>query len=205
MNRVLIVGLTGGIGSGKSAVSSKFEQLGIDVIDADVVSREVVKIDSYALNEIAQHFGLEILQQDGSLDRQTLREIVFANLQEKAWLENLLHPIIRNQIITQLHQSKSPYAILSSPLLLETNQYELVNRILVVDATEELQIERACLRDANKVEQIKKIMATQMNRSTRCSRADDIIHNHGAIHELDVQVHRLHSQYLSLSEIFLKK
>jgi len=196
----MTVGLTGGIGSGKSEVSSRFEQLGINIVDADVVAREVVVCGSYALNEIAQHFGLGILQQDGSLNRQKLRGVVFENLQEKAWLENLLHPIIRNEIVNQLRHSKSPYAILSSPLLLETSQRELVDRVLVVDATEQLQIARASLRDTNNTEQIKKIMATQMNRSTRCAQADDIIYNYGDINELELQVHRLHLQYLELSK-----
>lgn len=196
----MIVGLTGGIGSGKSAVSSRFEQLGINVVDADVVAREVVVCGSYALSEIAAHFGSGILKQDGSLDRQKLRQQIFDNPQEKTWLENLLHPIIRSKIITQLHHSESPYAILVSPLLLETSQHELVDRILVVDATEEMQIARASLRDANSVEQIKKIMATQMERSTRCARADDIIHNYGDLHALELEVHRLHLHYLQLAQ-----
>jgi dephospho-CoA kinase len=196
----MIVGLTGGIGSGKSEVSSRFEQLGITVVDADVVAREVVVRGSYALNRIVEHFGQEILNQDGSLDRQKLRELVFENLQEKTWLENLLHPIIRNEIINQLNQSKSPYAILVSPLLLETSQHELVDRILVVDASEELQITRASLRDTNNAEQIKKIMVTQIDRTTRCARADDIIHNHGNLHELEQQVQHLNLRYLDLTQ-----
>lgn len=196
----MIIGLTGGIGSGKSAVSSRFEQLGINVVDADVVAREVVAQGTHALAAIVEHFGLEILTHDGSLDRQKLREFIFDDPQEKNWLESLLHPIIRNEIVIQLKQSKSPYAILVSPLLLETSQYQLVDRILVVDANEELQITRASLRDASDTEQIKKIMATQMDRPARCAKADDIIQNHGDIHELELQVQRLHSLYLELAQ-----
>ena len=160
----MIIGLTGGIGSGKSEVSRRFEQLGITVVDADIVAREVVNIGSVALSEISAHFGQDILNADGSLNRAKLRSRIFETPDEKYWLENLLHPIIRKEIVTQLAQSKTPYTILSSPLLLETKQDELVNRILVIDATENMQIERASARDTNNKEQIKKIMAAQINR-----------------------------------------
>jgi len=196
----MIVGLTGGIGSGKSEVSARFERLGIKIVDADVVAREVVAPGSTCLDAIAKHFGLEMLNQDGSLNRPKLRKLIFENLQEKIWLEDLLHPVIRNETINQLNQSKSAYAILASPLLLETSQHELVDRILVVDATEDLQIARAVSRDTNNAEQIKKIMATQMNRATRCARADDIIYNHGDIYELEQQVQQLHKSYLALAQ-----
>jgi dephospho-CoA kinase len=196
----MIVGLTGGIGSGKSEVSSRFEKLGINIVDADVVARELVTLGSHSLRAIAEHFGIHILKQDGSLDRKKLRELIFETPAEKVWLESLLHPIIRNEIIHQLNHSKSPYAILASPLLLETSQDELVDRILVVDANEELQLDRASLRDGNNADQIKKIMATQMNRSSRCAKADDIIHNHGDLQELDRQVQHLHSRYVELTQ-----
>lgn len=196
----MIIGLTGGIGSGKSEVSSRFEKLGITIVDADVVAREVVDIGSLSLKIITEHFGTKVIKQDGALDRQKLRELIFDNPLEKTWLENLLHPIIRNETIRQLNQSKSPYAILVSPLLLETSQHELVDRILVVDADENLQLERASLRDANNIEQIKKIMATQMDRSARCAKADDIIHNNGNIQELELQIQHLHQRYLELSQ-----
>lgn len=196
----MIVGLTGGIGSGKSEVSSRFEQLGIHVVDADVVAREVVATGKPALKQIAEHFGNDILTQDGVLDRKKLRAIIFANPIEKSWLESLLHPIIRAEIIVQLNYSKGPYAILSSPLLLETNQHKLVDRILVVDADENLQLTRASLRDASNIENIQKIMATQMERSVRCAKANDIIHNHGDLQELELQVQELHKTYLKLSQ-----
>jgi len=196
----MIIGLTGGIGSGKSEVSRRFEQLGITVVDADIVAREVVNIGSVALSEISVHFGQDILNADGSLNRAKLRSRIFETPDEKYWLENLLHPIIRKEIVTQLAQSKTPYTILSSPLLLETKQDELVNRVLVIDATENMQIERASARDKNNKEQIKKIMAAQINRIERCQKADDIIENHGDLDELDLAVKKLHAFYLQLAE-----
>ena len=168
----IIVGLTGGIGSGKSEVSRRFEQLGITVVDADVVAREVVNIGSVALSEISAYFGQDILNADGSLNRAQLRSRIFENSDEKRWLENFLHPIIRKEIVSQLAQSKTPYTILSSPLLLETKQNELVNRVLVVDATENMQLMRASARDENNKDQIQKIMATQISRTERRQKAD---------------------------------
>lgn len=200
----MIVGLTGGIGSGKSEVSRRFELLGIAVIDADIIAREVVAPGSEALTAIRAHFGQPILNHDNTLNRGKLRELIFENSEEKNWLENLLHPIIRTETITQLERSKSPYTILSSPLLLETTQHELVDRILVIDAHEDLQLARASARDANNTEQIKKIMAAQMQRSERCAQADDIIHNHGDIQELDVQINDLHNYYLDLVQQYSK-
>lgn len=196
----MIIGLTGGIGSGKSEVSRRFEQLGITVVDADIVAREVVNIGSVALSKISAHFGQDILNADGSLNRAKLRSRIFENSDEKHWLENLLHPIIRKEIVTQLTQSKAPYTILSSPLLLETKQDELVNRVLVIDATEDMQIERASARDTNNKDQIQKIMAAQVSRTERCAHADDIIENHGDLNELDLAVKKLHAFYLQLAE-----
>jgi dephospho-CoA kinase len=196
----MIVGLTGGIGSGKSEVSLRFKKLGIDVIDADIVARQVVEIGSPALSIIAEHFGQEILNSDTSLNRQKLREIIFNSIIEKTWLENLLHPIIRKEIIHQLQQSKSTYTILSSPLLLETNQDDLVDRVLIVDASEDLQLERASKRDTNNLAQIHKIMAAQITRSERCAKADDIISNHGNLNELDIEVRKLHQYYIELAQ-----
>ena len=196
----VIVGLTGGIGSGKSEVSRRFQALGIDVVDADDIARQVVQPDSPALNIIAAHFGHDVLLDDGTLNRAELRKIIFSTPGEKYWLENLLHPIIRIETTNQLTQAKSPYSILSSPLLLETNQYQLVQHILVVDADEHQQIDRAVARDGNSAEQIKHIMATQLSREERRARADDIIYNNGSIEALDEQVKQLHQNYLSMSK-----
>lgn len=199
-DKKLIIGLTGGIGSGKSEVSRRFEKLGITLVDADVVARDVVLPGKPALESIRSHFGTDILLPDGSLNRAKLREIIFTDPAEKEWLEQLLHPVINQQIREQLALSTSAYAMLSSPLLLETQQHLLVDRILVVDTSEMLQIERASKRDANQEEQIKAIMATQLSRAERCSRATDIIQNHGDITELDEQITKLHDLYLELAE-----
>jgi dephospho-CoA kinase len=199
-DKKLIIGLTGGIGSGKSEVSRRFEALGITLVDADLVARDVVLPGKPALESIRTHFGTDILLPDGSLNRAKLREIIFTEPAEKEWLEQLLHPLINQQIREQLALSTSAYAILSSPLLLETRQHLLVDRILVVDTSEMLQIERASKRDKNQEAQIKAIMATQLSRAERCSRATDIIQNHGDITELDDQIAKLHSLYLELAE-----
>lgn len=194
-----IVGLTGGIGSGKSAVSDLFEKKGISVVDADLVSRQVVEPGTPALAQIAEHFGPDILDQEGKLIRSKLRNIIFADAQEKSWLEHLLHPIMNKKIRQQLTDAQSQYAILSSPLLLETHQYKLTDRILVVDASEELQMQRAMRRDNNNPDLIKAIMNSQISRQERCARANDIIQNHGEIEELHTQVEKYHQLYLELS------
>jgi dephospho-CoA kinase len=196
----MIVGVTGGIGSGKSEVSHRFAQLGITVVDADIVAREVVSLGNPALAAISQHFGQHILNADGSLDRRQLRTLIFENHNEKLWLENLLHPIIRKEIMAQLLQSTSSYSLLSSPLLFETKQNELVDRVLVIDATEDLQLQRASARDKNNKNQLQKIMATQLSRSERCAKANDIIENHNDLNELDVAVKKLHTFYMKLAE-----
>lgn len=196
----MIVGLTGGIGSGKSQASNRFAQHGIRVVNADVVAREVVMPGSPALQKIAQRFGDDILDDNGALNRRKLRDIIFQSATEKQWLEALLHPLINAEIRNQLTASTSIYSILESPLLLETKQYELVDRIIVVDVNEMTQIERASLRDNNDAQQIKAIMQTQLSRQERCARAHDIIQNHGSIDELDRQVDKLHLLYLELAQ-----
>lgn len=199
-DKKLIIGLTGGIGSGKSEVSLRFAALGIDIVDADMVARDVVMQGTDALLSIADHFGPDILLADGSLNRSRLRDIIFTDAAEKEWLENLLHPLINQRIRELLNESRSIYVILSSPLLLETQQYLLVDRVLVVDTSEILQIERASRRDTKQETQIRAIMATQLSRAERCSRATDIIQNHGDLGELDEQIIRLHSLYQELAE-----
>jgi dephospho-CoA kinase len=196
----LIIGLTGGIGSGKSEASKRFAERGILVVDADVVAREVVEPSEPALTQIAAHFGHQILNADGNLNRGKLREIIFSNPTEKQWLESLLHPIINAEIRRQLAGAASVYAILASPLLLETQQFNLVDRILVIDTSEQHQLDRASHRDKNNEAQIKAIMQTQLSRQERCARATDIIQNHGSIDELDAQVEKLHHLYLELAQ-----
>lgn len=200
----LIVGLTGGIGSGKSEASKRFGERGVLVVDADMVAREVVKQGTVALVQIAEHFGAGILDAAGDLNRSKLREIIFSEPTEKQWLETLLHPIINAEIRRQLANSTSAYSILTSPLLLETQQFQLVDRILVIDTSEQHQLDRARLRDQNNEAQIKAIMQTQLSRQERCARATDIIQNHGSIDELDMQIEKLHQLYVELAQTAAK-
>jgi len=194
----LVVGLTGGIGSGKSTVANLFAARGIVVVNADHCSRVVVEPGTTALASIANHFGSGILQGDGSLDRAKLRAIIFNNANEKTWLENLLHPLIFDEIRRQLANATSPYAILESPLLVETGQNTLSNRVLVVDVDEEQQIRRTMQRDNNNEALVRAIMQSQASRETRNRHADDIISNTGDLAALEQQVNVLHAKYLAL-------
>ncbi len=195
----LILGLTGGIGCGKSAVSDWLIAQGVTVVDADIVAREVVEPNSEALRSIAGHFGLEILTSEGALNRAALRAKVFADPGERQWLEALLHPLIRKEILRQLKTANSAYRVLSSPLLLETDQWQLVDRIAVIDLPEALQITRACIRDGNDEQQIKRIMAAQLRREARLQRADYILDNSGTREQLYQQLDRLHNRLLAES------
>lgn len=197
---MFILGITGGIGSGKTAVTREFEKLGINVIDADIAARTVVAIGSKGLKQIQQHFGDEILLSDGNLNRAKLREIIFQNTNEKKWLEQLTHPLIREEIIQGLQNSSSPYTILVSPLLIESGQFKLVDRVLVVDVPVELQLQRTCERDNNPQAQVEAIIASQLDRDKRLSYADDIITNNQTLEHLAQQVAQLNQQYLRLSE-----
>jgi len=196
----LVVGLTGGIGSGKSAVSHCFERRGITVVDADLVARQVVEPGGAALAAIADHFGREILQPDGTLDRAALRRRVFADAGERHWLERLTHPLIGQEIRRQLADTRSPYTILSSPLLLETSQRELVDCVVVVDVPEEVQVARTAARDANTEEQVRRIMAAQLPRAQRLERADIVIDNAGSLDQLEETVAELHGEFLQRAE-----
>lgn len=197
---MVIIGLTGGIGSGKSTVSTLFSELGIVIVDADVAARDVVNPGSATLKKIQAHFGKNIINSDGSLNRQILREQVFSNETERHWLEMLLHPLIKQRLQQQLKSAASPYAILSSPLLLETDQHQLTQRILVIDVPETLQLERASSRDKTDRTQIKAIMAAQMDRKMRCKHADDIILNDLDTNQLKAKVLSLHQCYLTLAK-----
>jgi dephospho-CoA kinase len=186
-----IIGLTGGIGSGKSLVAARFADLGITVVNADTVAREVVAKGEPALEAIREHFGDDILLPTGELDRRKLREIIFNDPAQKKWLENLLHPIIRVRTIEQLNAATSPYVILESPLLLETDQHLMVEKIIVVDVDEATQIARASARDGSDVEQIKRIVATQMPRVEKLQKADFVIDNSGSAEATFLQVGEL--------------
>lgn len=202
---MFIVGLTGGIGSGKSAAGQCFRNLGITVVDADQASRKVVEPGMPALDAIAEHFGNEILLPDGALNRAALREAIFTDRDAKLWLESLLHPLINQWTRAQLAAATSPYAILESPLLLEMGQNALVDRVLVVDVPEELQVARATARDNNSSAQIQAIIATQLRREERLAQADDVIDNSGDWADLEQRVKDLHQQYIFMAEKKQKK
>ncbi len=194
-----VLGLTGGIGSGKSAASQWFEAQGITVVDADVVAREVVEIGQPALTQIQQAFGDWVLLADGSLNRRALREYIFQSPEARKTLESITHPAIRTSIIQQLHAAQSPYAILVSPLLFETNQHELTQHTLLIDATIELQIERASQRDGQNIEQIRNIIAAQRSREQKQTMADDIVLNDGHLDHLYAHLRLLHQKYLNMA------
>lgn len=192
----LTIGLTGGIGSGKTAASDWFATQGIEIVDADVAAREVVAPQQPALQEIVETFGAHMLLEDGSLNRAAMRAQVFADPQARVKLEAITHPRIRQQMITQLQAAQSPYVLLVSPLLLETSQHELVDRILLVDVDEHIQQQRASQRDGQTPEAIAKIMAAQLPRHERHRRAHDVVNNSGQLIDLHRQLAQLHQQYL---------
>lgn len=196
----LIVGLTGGIGSGKSSVSQLFEDHGIDVVDADVVAREIVAPNSEVLQQLVQTFGQRVLTSEGVLNRSQLRELVFQNEEAKQRLNAIMHPAIRKRMLFLLGSAQSPYVILSAPLLFENNLDQYTDINLVVDIPKEIQLQRTHARDEVSISQIEAIIASQVDRETRLEKADDIIDNSGDISDLKPQVARLHMKYLALAE-----
>lgn len=193
-----IIGLTGGIGSGKTAASDWFAAQGIVVVDADVVAREVVAIGQPALDEIQRTFGTNMLQADGTLNRTAMREYIFAHPAARQQLEAITHPRIRMEIIRQLAQATSSYALLVSPLLFETNQHELVQQTILIDAPESQQLERASQRDGQTADSIQRIMQAQMSRSERQQRATHIVLNDGDLADLHASLAKLHAQLLAI-------
>jgi dephospho-CoA kinase len=196
----LIVGLTGGIGSGKSAASAWFERQGICVVDADIVAREVVSIGSPVLQRLVKSFGDWVLLDNGELDRRALREYVFKDDAARQTLNGITHPAIRASIIQQLQDASSPYVILVSPLLFESKQNELTSRNLLIDASVDLQIQRASQRDGQSLAQIENIIAAQMSREQKQALADDVVMNDAELEDLYQQLKPLHLKYLALSE-----
>ena len=194
---MFVVGITGGIGSGKSAVTDHLETLGITVVDADKVARVVVEPGTSGLTAIAEHFGTDILLADGGLDRAALRKIVFDNPDERKVLEGITHPRIRDEIARQLSEANSPYVVLSSPLLLESGQNTFAHYVVVVDVPEEVQLTRTMARDDNSEALVKQIMAAQLDRQTRLSRADTSIPNDGSLETLNERVEKLHEDLLA--------
>ncbi len=194
---MFVVGITGGIGSGKSAVTDHLETLRITVVDADKVARVVVEPGTPGLAAIAEHFGEDILLADGRLDRAALRKIVFDNPDERKVLEGITHPRIRDEISRQLSEANSPYVVLSSPLLLESGQNTFADYVVVVDVPEEVQLTRTMARDDNSEALVKQIMAAQLDRKTRLSRADTSIMNDGSLEALYERVKKLHEDLLA--------
>ena len=198
MARTFRVGLTGGIASGKSTVAQLFAALGVPVIDADVISRQVVAPGSPLLSQIAARFGAQILQSDGSLDRKALRAKVFSDSAARADLEGLTHPVIWEAIERQSANSDGPYQLLAVPLLIEKHRDSSVDRVLVVDCDEALQIRRLQARDGTSLAEARKMLESQAPRAERLAAADDLIANSSGMAELRDQVERLHARYLKL-------
>ena len=195
-----VVAITGGIGSGKTTIANQFAALGIEVVDADLIAREVVEPGTPALAAIASHFGPGILDEQGRLDRRALRERIFSDPAAKSWLNALLHPIIRSEMLRQCAAVSSPYCLLVVPLLVENRLTELADRVLVIDVDEATQIERTCRRDGVSREQAQAILASQANRSERLAMADDVLDNQsGTTETIRERILALHETYLAFA------
>jgi len=195
-----VVGLTGGIGSGKSTAGKYFEALGIEVINVDLISKNLVETDLDLHLKISRYFGKKSLLGDGSLNRSYIRHEIFNSSKKKMWLEKLLHPPIKDQVLKSLGCSLSAYAILESPLLLETDQYKLTDRVLVVDVSKKVQILRVQKRDKISTDTIKSIITSQMPRMQKLKLADDVIKNTGSIEKFKLMIECLHKNYLTLAK-----
>lgn len=196
---MLIVALTGGIGSGKSVVADEFARLGVPIIDTDVIARQLVVAGMPAHAEIVTLFGEAILEADGELNRRKLRQLVFDAPEKRIQLEQILHPRIREEVRSQIDRLQADYCIVVIPLLSEKGRYSFIHRILLVDAPQEKQIQRTMQRDRQSREQVEAILASQSSREQRLALADDILDNSGEVAELKQQVRQLHQQYQSLA------
>ncbi|HEA3090217.1 TPA: dephospho-CoA kinase [Aeromonas salmonicida] len=195
-----IVAITGGIGSGKTTIANQFAELGIDIVDADVIAREVVEPGTPALAAIAAQFGPEMLDPQGQLDRRRLRERVFSDPDAKAWLNGLLHPLIRQEMLRQCANARSPYCLLVVPLLIENRLTQLANRVLVIDVDEATQIERTCRRDGVSRAQAEAILAAQASRAERLAAADDVLDNQNdAAETIKRRILSLHETYMAFA------
>lgn len=194
------VGLTGGVGSGKSTVTAIFASLDVPILDADTMVRTLTAPGQPALHQIVQHFGSSILDQHQYLDRQALREVIFNHPEERSWLEQLLHPLVIAEIRRQKSQLIAPYCIVSAPLLMEAQvERTLVDRVLVIDVDPDVQIARTRVRDHLSETQVRKMMRAQCSREKRLAKADDVIENNADIDTLRFQIEALHRRYLALS------
>ncbi len=196
---MLIIGLTGGIGSGKTTVSDLFSELAVPVIDTDIIARELVEPGQESLKKIVKAFGQSVLKNNNELDRKKLADITFKNSDARKKLEDILHPEIRQKILTKIKNLSSPYCIVVIPLLFETGQAELVDRILLIDCPVETQIKRVKQRDQRPEQQILSIISTQTPRKIKQQNTNDIINNNDSIEQLKNQVTILHKKYLDLA------
>lgn len=192
-----IVGLTGGIGSGKTTVANEFKRLGVELVDADIIARDVVKPGTVCLNAIAEKFSPGILLPDGNLDRARLRTLIFNHADNKRWLNELMHPAIRTELLQQLARTKSPYCILIAPLLFENQLEQQVNRSLVVDVPEAVQRLRTAQRDNVTQSEVENIIKAQIKRTERLKKADDIINNVLPWAQVKQQILPLHRKYMA--------
>lgn len=198
--RPYLVGLTGGIGSGKTTVTRLLAGLGAEIIDADVISRELLQPGSDLLDAIAAHFGPQVLRK-GELDRARLRALVFGDEAARRWLEQLMHPRIRSEILQRIERSQREWLVVTAPLLLESGAYGFVDCVLVVDVPETLQVVRTVARDAVPEEQVRAIMVAQMPRAERLKAAHHIIHNDGDVVDLREQVARLYQRFEEIARV----
>ena len=200
MSKSIKIGLTGGVASGKTTVSNFFKQFGIEVIDADVISHQVTKPDGTAFQEIISSFGSSVLDENGLIDRKKMRKIIFDDVSKKEMLERIIHPKVREEMFNLASQSNDHYLIVSVPLLVETGMNEMIDRTLVVDCSEETQIERLIHRDKITLGEAKSILRNQTNRSTRLKAADDLIVNEKnvTLNEIEKEVLELNKRYSKL-------
>lgn len=202
---MLVIGLTGGIGSGKTLVSKLFAEHGVPIIDADIIARQLTEPSQSAFDQIVQYFGNEILNADGSLNRKQLRSIIFKNTEQRLWLENLLHPLILKEMVRQVSRltTNTPYCLVVIPLLFETESNQsstFVDRILLIDSSEQNQLLRVSERDKSVKAEVLSILQNQAKREHRLAKADDVIINDGLISDLEPQVEHLHQKYINLAK-----
>ena len=196
---MLAVGITGGIGSGKSAAADRFSELGVPIIDADVIARQIVEPGRPACRKVIDAFGDEVASDDGGLNRAKLRKIIFSEPEKKTLLENILHPEIHAEILRQIAELSTPYTIVVIPLLAESKRQYPLDRILVIDAPAELQVSRVCARDDQSESEVKRVIQLQSSRPDRLAIADDVIENTGTLQSLNNAVDALHERYLSIA------
>lgn len=195
----MIVGITGGIGSGKSTACKLFQSLGVSFISADQIAHQLLETDPIIFKAIVERFGSDILDKQHKLNRAKIQQIIFNSQDDKQWLEQLLHPIIKQKIASETKNFSTPYCIVEIPLLIEAQMQDSVDRVLTIDCTENLQVERAMRRDNSSRQTVQSIMANQITRKTRLSNSDDIIDNSGDLETLKKLVIHQHNYYLSLT------